>query len=98
MLDKLLDLVCLTRALSLATGTLRPLSTFSIPSYCFLSLEQVEAVKRGEPIVDIAECTPWQADEPALAPVTIDIDAAPRPNVTFPHLVSESPNDGDHAA
>jgi hypothetical protein len=36
---------------------------------------------------------------PALAisaPVRVEIDA--EPIVTFPHLVSESPDDGDHAA
>ena len=57
---------------------------FSVPSNCFLSFEQIEAAKRNEPIVDIAQCTPLQLehDEPQLM-----IDAEPRSNKTFPRLV-----------
>ena len=81
------------------------INVFSVPSNCFLSMEQIEAMKRGEPIIDVAQCTPMllehEPELPALqtsAPVTIEIDAKPNPIVTFPYLVSESPDDGDHVA
>jgi hypothetical protein len=40
----------------------------SVPSNHFLSAEQIEAVNRGEPFINIAECTPirLEHDEPAL--------------------------------
>ena len=42
----------------------------SVPSGYFLSLEQVEARKRGEPFIDASRCTPLlleqETDLPAL--------------------------------
>jgi hypothetical protein len=77
---------------------------FSVPSGFFLSAEQVEAHKRGEPIVDVDQCTPLvlehEATLPALetsAPIVVDIDGNPA-IVAFPRLVSERPYDGDDAA
>lgn len=35
---------------------------YSVPSGCFLSLEQIEASKRGKSIIDASQCTPVQLD------------------------------------
>jgi hypothetical protein len=43
---------------------------FSVPSSCFLNLEQIRSVKEGVPIVDIAQCEPFTF-EPA-APIVSD--------------------------
>jgi hypothetical protein len=44
----------------------------SVPTNCFLSHEQIEAMKRGVPFVDIAQCTPIQ---PALLEHAPQLDA-----------------------
>lgn len=84
---------------------------FSVPSGFFLSMEQVEASKRGEPIIDASQCTPLllehEPDLPALetsAPVAIGFDAEPDQEPGDPTVVDfaaarfRKPDDGDHAA
>ena len=53
-----------------SAGTYAPpvVQIVSVPSNHFLSQAQIEAMKRGEPLIDIAECTPirLERDEPQL--------------------------------
>ena len=81
----------------------------SMPSGFFFSAEQIAAMKRGKSIIDASQCTPMllEHDEPTppaletSAPVTIEIDVETRPVLnggTFPRLVTESPDDDNHAA
>jgi hypothetical protein len=53
-----------------------------------LSLEQIEAAKRNEPIVDIVQCTPLQLDE--LEPPAPTSNAAPGPFPRLVHMEEES--------
>jgi hypothetical protein len=56
-----------------------PPTILSVPSGCFLTMEQIAAHKRGEDIVDPALCEPF---------VFEDAPPPPRSVVPFPRLVS----------
>jgi hypothetical protein len=61
---------------------------FSVPSSCFLSLEQLKTLKEGGSIVDIAQCTPTTFEslpDPVderknVVPLRLEEPAEPEPN------------------
>ena len=87
-----------------------PIQIFSMPSGFFFSAEQIEAMKRGKSIIDASQCDADAARKtsrmpPALkhprrsrsTPMWGPAGTEPR-QVTFPRLVTEKPDDDNHAA
>ena len=74
-----------------AGGSCAPpiIQILSVPSGCFLNQAQIEATERGEPFVDIAQCTPMQLEH--AAPQLLEHAPRSEPKYEEPAAIESAP-------